>query len=102
MPELPKTEFTGYTDYKTDAKIIAILAEDESVQSVSEGECEVILDKTPFYGEGGGQVGDTGTIYKDGAVLTVYDTKKTDGVYVQPLHCSKRHIQGRRQRNCGH
>ena len=82
LAELPKTEFTGYTDYKTDAKIIAILAEDESVQSVSEGECEVILDKTPFYGEGGGQVGDTGTIYKDGAVLTVYDTKKTDGVYV--------------------
>ena len=82
LADLPKTEFTGYTDYKTDAKIIAILAEDESVQSVSEGECEVILDKTPFYGEGGGQVGDTGTIYKNGAVLTVYDTKKTDGVYV--------------------
>lgn len=102
LAELPKTEFTGYTDYKTDAKIVAILAEDESVQSVSEGECEVILDKTPFYGEGGGQVGDTGTIYKDGAVLTVYDTKKTDGRIRSPLHCSKRHIQGRRQRMRGH
>ncbi len=82
LAELPKTEFTGYGEYKSDAEIIAIIAEDESVQSVSEGECEVILDRTPFYGEGGGQVGDTGIICKDGAVLTVYDTKKTDGVYV--------------------
>ncbi|MBQ2724668.1 MAG: alanine--tRNA ligase, partial [Clostridia bacterium] len=48
----------------------------------SEGECTIVLDKTPFYGEGGGQIGDTGTIYKSGALLTVYDTKKTDGVYI--------------------
>ncbi len=76
------TEFTGYTDDRTEAKIIGILSEDESVQSVSEGECTIILDKTPFYGEGGGQIGDTGTIYKSGAILSVYDTKKTDGVYI--------------------
>ncbi len=83
LAELPQTEFTGYTDYKTDgAKIIAIISENEIVDAVSEGECELILDKTPFYGEGGGQVGDKGTIYKDNAVMTVYDTKKTDGVYV--------------------
>lgn len=82
IAELPKTEFTGYTDYKTEAEIIAILADDESVQSVSEGECEVVLDKTPFYGEGGGQVGDSGNIYTNNGVLHVYDTKKTDGVYV--------------------
>ncbi len=80
---LPKTNFTGYTDYKTSgAKILAILCEDESVDEVSEGECTLILDKTPFYGEGGGQVGDTGTIYKSDAMINVYDTKKTEGVYI--------------------
>ncbi len=82
IAELPKTEFTGYTDYRTEAEIIAILADDESVQSVSDGECEIVLDRTPFYGEGGGQVGDSGNIYTNNGVLHVYDTKKTDGVYV--------------------
>ena len=82
LADLPKTEFTGYTDYRTEAKVVAILVNDESVESVNEGDCTVVLDKTPFYGEGGGQVGDTGTIYSGNVLLNVYDTKKTDGVYI--------------------
>ncbi len=82
ISDLQKTEFTGYTDYKSEAKVIAILSEDESVESITEGDCTVILDRTPFYGEGGGQVGDTGTIYSEGVLLNVYDTKKSDGVYL--------------------
>ena len=82
LSDLPKTEFTGYTNYRSEAKIIAILNDDESVESVSEGDCTLILDRTPFYGEGGGQVGDTGTVYADGKMINVYDTKKTDGVYI--------------------
>ena len=82
LTDVPKTEFTGYTDYRSTAKVIAILAEDAPVDSVSEGDCTVILDRTPFYGEGGGQVGDTGTIYKEGVMLSVTDTKKTDGIYL--------------------
>ncbi len=83
LTTLPATEFTGYTDFRTQgATVLAILCEDESVNEVSEGECTVILDKTPFYGEGGGQIGDTGTIYKDGVLLNVYDTRKSDGVYI--------------------
>ena len=82
LADLPKTEFTGYTDYRSAAKVVAILVNDESVDSVNEGDCTVVLDRTPFYGEGGGQVGDTGTIYCDNALLSVYDTKKTDGVYI--------------------
>ena len=82
LADLPKTEFTGYSDYRTEAKVIAILVNDESVDSVNEGDCTVVLDKTPFYGEGGGQVGDTGTIYSGNVLLNVYDTKKTDGVYI--------------------
>ena len=82
ISELPKTEFTGYTDYRTDAKVIAILTDDGIVDSVDGGDCSVILDRTPFYGEGGGQIGDTGTIYSEGLMARVYDTKKSDGVYI--------------------
>ena len=82
LSDLPKTEFTGYTDYKSAAKVIAILTDAGSVDSVNEGDCSIVLDRTPFYGEGGGQVGDTGTIYSESFLAKVYDTKKTDGVYV--------------------
>ncbi|MBQ4327722.1 MAG: alanine--tRNA ligase [Clostridia bacterium] len=82
LSDLQKTEFTGYTEYKSEAKVIAILTDAGSVESVSEGDCSIILDRTPFYGEGGGQVGDTGTLYADGFLAKVYDTKKTDGVYI--------------------
>ena len=82
LSDLPKTEFTGYAEYKSEAKVIAILTDTGSVDSVNEGDCSIVLDRTPFYGEGGGQVGDTGTVYNDGFIAKVYDTKKTDGVYI--------------------
>ncbi len=81
--ELPKTEFEGYTTLNAAGKVIAIIDENgESVDSVSEGECSVILDKTSFYGEGGGQVGDTGVLSNENAEIEVVDTKKSDGVYI--------------------
>ncbi len=80
---LAKTEFTGYTETVTDgAKVLAIIVDDESVDTVTEGDFTLILDKTPFYGEGGGQVGDTGTIYDADTMISVTDTKKSDGVYI--------------------
>ncbi len=79
---LPATEFTGYTRLLTTAKVVALIVDEMSVEEVSEGECTVILDKTPFYGEGGGQVGDVGTLIKEGTSLNVYDTQKADGVYI--------------------
>ena len=83
LAELPKTVFTGYDETVTeDAKVLALLVDNESVEQVTEGDCTVILDKTPFYGEGGGQVGDTGTLYDSDSLLTVTDTKKSDGVYI--------------------
>jgi len=77
-----KTEFTGYTENETDAKVVGIIVDDISVDSVSEGDFTLILDKTPFYGEGGGQVGDTGTLGWDGLLINVSDTQKSDGVYI--------------------
>ncbi len=84
LGNLPKTEFTGYTEEKTEAKVLAIVdAETNDVIGSSSGDkIMVILDKTPFYGEGGGQIGDTGRIYADGVTMTVVDTKKHDGVYM--------------------
>ena len=83
LAEIAKTEFTGYTETVTDgAKVIAIIVDDEAVDSVTDGDCTIILDKTPFYGEGGGQVGDSGTIYDSDTMINVTDTKKTDGVYL--------------------
>ena len=81
---LPVTEFTGYTEDESDAKVIGIFNADtsESVDSAVEGKVIVVLDRTPFYGEGGGQVGDTGVITTDNASLKVLDTKKHDGIYM--------------------
>ena len=83
LAELPKTEFTGYNELVTEgAKVLAIIVDDQPVDRVTEGDCTIILDKTPFYGEGGGQVGDTGTIYDHDTMISVTDTKKSEGVYI--------------------
>ncbi|MHC1695583.1 MAG: alanine--tRNA ligase [Eubacteriales bacterium] len=78
-----KTEFVGYDKTQDSATVLAILKDGESVDSLGEGEAVVILDKTPFYGEGGGQVGDSGIILGTDGELTVTDTKKTgEGAYL--------------------
>ena len=82
LTNLGKTEFVGYGNTTADAKIVAIIADDTLVDEVNEGECTIILDKTPFYGEGGGQVGDTGAIFGPDKSATVIDTKKADGIYL--------------------
>ena len=82
LGKLPKTEFLGYDNNTCEGKVLALLADGESLPEISEGECSLITDRTVFYGEGGGQVGDTGTVCAAGATLTVLDTKKSDGVYI--------------------
>ena len=82
LTDLPKTEFVGYTEEVCDAKVLAIVVDDGLVDQVNEGEFTLILDKTPFYGEGGGQVGDEGSIYGPDTMALVLDTKKTDGIYL--------------------
>ena len=82
LDDVAKTDFTGYEKLTDEATVLAILTDDMLADEVSEGECSVILDKTPFYGEGGGQIGDTGVIRVGNTELTVTDTKKADGVYI--------------------
>ena len=82
LSAIPATDFTGYDSTSGDAKILAILTEDGSVEEITEGEFTLVLNATPFYGESGGQVGDTGTITDGKTVVNVTDTKKTDGIYL--------------------
>lgn len=82
LGEFPKTEFLGYGNEVCFAKVLGIITEDEAVESISEGDFSLITDKTVFYGESGGQVGDTGTVYDGDSLMTVNDTQKSDGVYI--------------------
>ena len=82
---LTETQFIGYTENSCEAKLLAIITDDESVESLSEGEATLVFDKTVFYGEGGGQVGDIGVITANGVSLKVLDTKKTNGIYLHEV-----------------
>lgn len=76
------TEFKGYEHTEFDATIIALFSNGQPVQSIRSGENAVIvLDKTPFYGESGGQVGDSGQITTDFCNFVVNDTQKYGQVF---------------------
>ncbi len=78
--EIMVSEFVGYETRQADATVKAIVSgldEFEHADSMS-GEISVMLDKTPFYGEGGGQVGDKGVLKTTNALVEVIDTKKID------------------------
>ena len=70
------TEFLGYTDFESDAEILAIVSDGEAVDAAGTGENAVlVLDRTPFYAESGGQISDTGVITAQGMIFDV------DGVH---------------------
>jgi alanyl-tRNA synthetase len=78
------TEFLGYETEKAEGVVTALVKEGAIVESAAEGdEVAIIVSQTPFYGESGGQQGDTGVISGDGFRAEVRDTlKKADGVFV--------------------
>ena len=77
LKEHGETEFIGYAQDNVEAEIVALIADAESVASAQQGdEVFVLLNRTPFYGESGGQVGDVGTIENQNAKLRVQDTLK--------------------------
>ncbi len=80
-----KTEFLGYKDLSSEQNNIShILINGEEAESLSEAgqSAMLILDSTPFYGESGGQVGDTGRIFTYNAQFDVTDTQKKGDVFV--------------------
>ena len=75
-----ETEFLGYADLESTARVRGIFVDGEVRNGVSTGDkAVVVLDRTPFYGESGGQVGDTGYISTETAKLEVRDTTKAQG-----------------------
>ncbi|MBQ9067616.1 MAG: alanine--tRNA ligase, partial [Eggerthellaceae bacterium] len=73
------TEFLGYTETSCDAAVRALLKAGEQVERLAEGEeGSIVLDRTPFYAEKGGQVGDVGSICGDGWEAEVLDTKEPE------------------------
>ncbi|MCW8848116.1 MAG: alanine--tRNA ligase, partial [Sedimenticola sp.] len=74
------TEFTGYDKLETKATVIAMFQNGESVNSLGDGEEGlIVLDRTPFYAESGGQVGDEGVLAVGEAYFAVTDTQKQGG-----------------------
>ncbi len=69
------TEFVGYDALDSKAKVVAVLVDGKEATEINEGnQGEVVLDRTAFYGEAGGQVGDVGTIVKENVRFDVTDT----------------------------
>ena len=86
LADIPETQFEGYTETKTDATILALLDENRERVTALSGHGFAILDRTPFYAESGGQVGDTGSLFQDSSlVATVVDTQKSGSLFLHEL-----------------
>lgn len=83
LSEIGKTEFVGYDEMQSESVVKAMVKDGRVIKEAAKGEeIEVFLDKTPFYGESGGQVGDTGEMTSSDLRGVVLDTKK----FVDGLH----------------
>ncbi|WP_296181056.1 alanine--tRNA ligase [Pseudomonas sp. UBA1879] len=77
------TEFTGYSATTGEAKVVALYKDGVAVEHLNEGEDGVVvLDKTPFYAESGGQIGDSGYLTAGDVRFDVSDTTKTGGAFL--------------------
>jgi alanyl-tRNA synthetase len=85
-----ETEFLGYQTTESEAELVGIVAEDRLVESLDEiGHADpvaLVFDRSPFYGEAGGQVGDTGTIQGSQCTFQVQDTQRHGGFIVHKGH----------------
>ena len=77
------TEFIGYNQSKTDSKITAIYKEGNETDEAKEGDkVTIVLDKTVFYAESGGQIGDSGVLVNNSSTINVNDCKKSGGHFL--------------------
>ncbi|OBQ29274.1 MAG: alanyl-tRNA synthetase [Aphanizomenon flos-aquae MDT14a] len=77
------TKFIGYTQLKTTAKIEVLLVAGVSEEAAEAGtKIQIVLDKTPFYAESGGQIGDKGYISGDGVLVRIEDVKKESDFFI--------------------
>ena len=75
------TDFLGYDTLNAEGQIAAVVQNGKPVDAAT-GEVSIILNQTPFYAESGGQVGDAGILRTEGAVVTITDTKKVEGLFI--------------------
>ena len=94
------TEFLGYDAVQAQARIVGIIAEQQFVETVEEvGHVDaiaIVLDRSPFYGEAGGQVGDTGTIVVGEALFEVSDTQRDGELILHVGHLKQGDAADRR------
>ena len=84
------TEFLGYNVTKSDGEVVALIQNNKEVNEVTSGKFELVANQTPFYGECGGQVGDTGLIVSKNFTARVIDTKrKLDKIFVHVCELEK-------------
>lgn len=78
-----KTSFKGYDSLEESSKVLIIVKDNEEVDSSSKGDTvKLVLDKTPFYAESGGQQGDTGLIFNDNCQIEVLGCEKSKDIYI--------------------
>ncbi|MEW6492295.1 MAG: alanine--tRNA ligase [Cyanobacteriota bacterium] len=88
------TEFLGYKQPQSTAKVEALLVDGKSVESAEAGnKVQVILDQTPFYAESGGQIGDRGYLSGDTVLVRVEDVKKESDFFVHFGHIERGTLQ---------
>lgn len=96
LKEFGATKFTGYQSLESDSKVLAIISpQGERVNTIKKSEThlddgsyapfQVLLDQTPFYGESGGQIGDTGKLASQASSIDVIDTKKFQALHIHHL-----------------
>ena len=84
------TEFLGYNVTKSDGEIVSLVQNNQEVKEVTSGKFELVANQTPFYGECGGQVGDTGLIVSKNFTAKVVDTKrKLEKIFVHICELEK-------------
>ncbi len=71
---VPKTKFLGYEQLETKAKILKVVQDGMKIK--------VIVDQSPFYAQSGGQTGDAGVLFNDGASVMILDTQKINDIYI--------------------
>jgi len=96
-----ETQFTGYDKAADTATVIALIKDKSSIYELAEGEtAALVLDKTPFYAESGGQSYDTGIIYNDACTLEVLEVSKIQNVFVHKVVCVKGALSVGDEVNC--
>ncbi len=81
--DIDKTQFLGYTDLSSPAQVMALVGDGEQLETVQAGaQVQIVLDKTPFYAESGGQIADRGYLSGDSLVVRIEDVQKQNNIFV--------------------